>query len=395
MIELGFQCFDTDNHYYEAEDAFTRHMDPKLAKRGIVWVTLNGRRRIIIDGKLDRFIQNPTFDPVTKPGALDAYFRGRNPQGKSMAELFGDLEPIRQEYRDRDARLALLDEQGLEAALLFPTLGVGVEQPLRRNADLAHACLHAFNCWLDEDWGFAHRDRLFAVPMLSLMDPERAVQELDWALARGARIVHLRPAPVPSPGGSRSPGDPLHDPFWARVNEAGITVAFHAGDSGYGRHAAEWERRGPMEAFRGYAFAQVTQAGRAIFDTLAALIVHGVFRRHPRVRVASIENGSEWVPWLLRNLKKAHAQMPWEFHEPPLDSFRRHVFVAPYYEDDVRALADEIGVANVLLGSDFPHAEGLARPLSFVDELRGFDDREIRLVMRENGRRLVTPGALA
>jgi predicted TIM-barrel fold metal-dependent hydrolase len=87
--------------------------------------------------------------------------------------------------------------------------------------------------------------------------------------------------------------------------------------------------------------------------------------------------------------------MPWEFHEPPLDSFRRHVFVAPYYEDDVRALADEIGVSNVLLGSDFPHAEGLARPLSFVDELRGFDEREIRLVMRENGRRLVTPGALA
>jgi predicted TIM-barrel fold metal-dependent hydrolase len=394
VSELGFQAFDCDNHYYEAEDAFTRHMDPKLARRGVQWALVNGKKRLLVDGKLDRFIPNPTFDPVARAGSLDAYFRGKNPEGRSMAELFGDLEPIRPEYRDREARLKRMDEQGLEAILLFPTLGVGIEQPLRRSADVAHASLHAFNRWLDEDWGFAWRDRLFAVPMLTLMDPARAVEELEWVLGRGARIVHLRPAPVPDRGGSRSPGDPIHDPFWARVNEAGISVALHAGDSGYGRHVAEWERSGPLNAFRGYAFGSVTQAGRAIFDALAALLIHGVFHRHPRVRVASIENGSEWVPWLLRNLRKAHGQMPWEFHEPPQDTFRRHVFVAPYYEDDIRALADEIGVDNVLFGSDFPHAEGLAEPTSFVGDLRGFAPGEIRRIMQENGRRLVTPGAL-
>jgi predicted TIM-barrel fold metal-dependent hydrolase len=209
-------------------------------------------------------------------------------------------------------------------------------------------------------------------------------------------MVHLRPAPVPRSGGSISPADPAFDPFWARVNEAGITVAFHAGDSGYGRHAAAWENRTPyMEAFRGYAFGQVTQAGRAIYDTFASLIIHGVFRRHPRVRVCSIENGSEWVGMLLKKLAKAHGQMPWEFAEDPVETFKRHVSVAPYYEDDILELADRIGAGQVLMGSDWPHAEGLADPIRFVDDLPGFSADDVRLVMRENTRRLVTPGALA
>jgi predicted TIM-barrel fold metal-dependent hydrolase len=391
MRELGFQAFDADNHYYEALDAFTRHMDRKLARRGVQWVEINGRKRILVGGKLDRFIPNPTFDPVAKPGSLDAYFRGRNPEGKSMAELFGDLEPIRAAYRDRDARLALMDEQGIESILLFPTLGVGIEQPLRHDAEATHASLRAFNRWLDEDWGFNHRDRLYAVPMLSLMDVDEAVAELEWVLSRDARVVHLRSAPVPGAAGSRSPGDPAFDSFWARVNEAGVAVAFHAGDSGYGKYAAAWEGRRSMEAFRGYAFGSVTQADRAIYDVMAALVIHGVFQRFPNVRVCSIENGSEWVGPLLRKLDKCFGQMPMVFSEPPRDTFRRHVWVAPYYEDDVPALADLIGPDHVLFGSDFPHAEGLADPLRFLDELEGFGPDDVRLVMRDNQRNLVQP----
>ena len=395
MPELGFRCFDADNHYYEALDAFTRHLDPKLRRRAVQWVTLDGRQRLLVGGRLDRFIPNPTFDPVARPGSLDAYFRARNPEGREMAELFGALEPIRPEYRDREARLARMDAQGLEAVFLFPTLGVGIEEPLRGDAEITHATLHAFNQWLDDDWGFAHRGRIFAAPMISLMDPAKAAAELEWCLARGARLVHLRPAPVPGLPHSRSPGDRAFDPFWARVNEAGIAVAFHAGDSGYGRYTSDWEPRGQMEAFRATPFGSVVQSDRPIFDTMAALIVHGVFARFPRVRVCSIENGSEWMKPLLRKLGRAFGQMPRAFAEPPVDTVRRHVFVAPYYEDDIRGLADAIGVEHVLLGSDWPHAEGLAEPLRFVDDLEGFDAREIRLVMRENAARLVAPAPTA
>jgi hypothetical protein len=157
MAEPGFALFDCDNHYYEALDAFTRHMDPRLAKRAVAWAEIDGRRRLLVAEKVNRFIPNPTFDPVSKPGVLEKFFRGDNPEGLDIRAAFGELEPIRPEYRDREARLLRMDEQGLEACLLFPTLGVGIEHALRHDAALTTATLRAFNRWLDEDWGFAHR----------------------------------------------------------------------------------------------------------------------------------------------------------------------------------------------------------------------------------------------
>jgi predicted TIM-barrel fold metal-dependent hydrolase len=387
---LAYPAFDCDNHYYEALDAFTRHMDPRLAKKAVQWVEIDGRKRLLVAERINRFIPNPTFDPVAKAGCLDRFFRGDNPDGLDIRAAFGALEPIRPAYRNREARLALMDEQGIDGCLLFPTLGVGIEHPLRHDADLTHATLHAFNRWLDDDWGFAWRERLFAAPMLSLMDVKQAVAELEWVLERDARVVLLRAAPVPG-ARRRSLGDREFDPFWARVNEAGITVAFHSGESGYGEYASHWGEREDLEAFGGGPFRSVTQTDRSIYDAMAALIIHGVFQRFPNVRVCSIENGSDWVHGLLSKLKKAERMNVRAFHEPPVEAFRRHVAVAPYYEEDVRALADLIGIENVLLGSDFPHAEGLADPLSFLDELEGFAPAEVRLVMRENGLRLVKP----
>ncbi len=67
--------------------------------------------------------------------------------------------------------------------------------------------------------------------------------------------------------------------------------------------------------------------------------------------------------------------------------------MAPYYEDDLPRLRDALGVDHMLFGSDFPHGEGLQEPCSFVDDLGGFSDEEVRLVMRENGLKLIQPAA--
>ena len=128
---------------------------------------------------------------------------------------------------------------------------------------------------------------------------------------------------------------------------------------------------------------------RAIYDTMASLIVHGVFHRHPTLRVASIENGSDWVAPLAKKLRKKANQMPQAFPEDPLDVLRRNVWVTPYYEEDLRALADLIGVDKVLFGSDWPHGEGLTSPVDFTKELEGFSDAEVFKVMRDNARVLL------
>ena len=77
------------------------------------------------------------------------------------------------------------------------------------------------------------------------------------------------------------------------------------------------------------------------------------------------------------------------FTEDPLDTVKRHVWVTPYYEDDLRRLADTIGVERVLFGSDWPHGEGLAEPASFVDELTEFSPDEVQRIMRDNCAELV------
>jgi hypothetical protein len=104
--------FDADNHYYEAVDAFTRHLDPALGRRIVQWAEIDGRKYQVIGGKVNHAVVNPTFDPIAKAGAMSEYFRG-NASGKSPMEYLREREPIRAEYRDRDARLQVMDEQGV------------------------------------------------------------------------------------------------------------------------------------------------------------------------------------------------------------------------------------------------------------------------------------------
>jgi predicted TIM-barrel fold metal-dependent hydrolase len=225
--------------------------------------------------------------------------------------------------------------------------------------------------------------------MLSLADPEAALAELDSLIERDARMVHMRPAPVPGDSGtSRSFGDKVHDPVWSRLAEASIPVAFHLGDSGYEAFSAAWGGQAQFEAFTkggsSTVLAKILTSDRAIHDTMASMIVDGVFYRHPTLRVASIENGSDWVALLVKRLKKQANQTPWFFEDDPLDVVRRNIWVTPYYEEDIRALADLIGVERVLFGSDWPHGEGLAEPTHFVKELHDFSEGEVRKVMRDN-----------
>ena len=102
-----------------------------------------------------------------------------------------------------------MDAQGVEAAWLFPSQGVCMEGPMQPDIEASIEVLRAFNRWLDDDWGFAYKDRIFAVPFLTLSDVERAVSELEWCLDRGARIITIRNGPVFTPEGLRSPADPF------------------------------------------------------------------------------------------------------------------------------------------------------------------------------------------
>lgn len=75
MTELDFQPFDCDNHYYEAIDAFTRHLDPAHGPRCVQWAEIGKRKYHVVGGKISRAVTNATFDPIAMPGAMYEYFR--------------------------------------------------------------------------------------------------------------------------------------------------------------------------------------------------------------------------------------------------------------------------------------------------------------------------------
>ena len=66
---LGYSLIDADNHYYEAEDAFTRHGDESV-KRYVRWIQEGKRRKLVFGDQIADTPANPTFNPIAKAGAF-------------------------------------------------------------------------------------------------------------------------------------------------------------------------------------------------------------------------------------------------------------------------------------------------------------------------------------
>jgi predicted TIM-barrel fold metal-dependent hydrolase len=383
--------FDADNHYYEARDAFTRHLPPGMAERTVMEVTINGRVRHLIGGRLNHAVTNPTFDPVSKPGALYGYFRG-NPEGKDLRALLSDAEPIRAEYREPEARVKVMDSQQISAAWLFPTLGVMYEEALKHDPEAVGVAFRSFNRWLDEDWGLDHQGRVLAAPYISLADADWAVEELRWALGRGARVVCLRPVAPTCADGSCSPGDARFDPFWGLANEAGITIAVHGGETGYSSHGYAADG---MAVFANRLSAlklllDEVNIERPIMDFLAALICDRVFERFPNLRVASIENGSGYLSGLFSRLRGLDRKLPGYFAQDPVATFMDHVWISPFWEEHIEDVIELVGPDRVLFGSDWPHVEGLPQPVQYLDEIANLSDDVRRRLVHDNADALST-----
>jgi predicted TIM-barrel fold metal-dependent hydrolase len=251
--------------------------------------------------------------------------------------------------------------------------------------------VHAVNEWVHDTWTFDYQNRLFAVPVITLPIVEEAIKELKWVLDRGARTILIRPAPVTGLRGPRSFGLPEFDPFWGLVQEAGVPVCMHASFPPLNHYYEMWEPGRTDNAFEPTPLKNLLIQHREIEDALAALLCQGTLSRFPELKVASVENGSGWVPHLLRELDHAYRKQPHEFAEHPVEVFRRNVWVNPFWEDDVAELVQYLGADHVMFGSDYPHPEGLAEPLQYFEFLdkAQVSDADQRLIMSDNANRLL------
>jgi predicted TIM-barrel fold metal-dependent hydrolase len=391
------KVFDADNHYWETSDAFIRYRSTEFADRGVVVREVDGRMRYVVHGDLHPWIPGPgDASPRPEPGA----FLDRS--GRSISEMLTAEDPGQHpEWFNRDARLPVMDRQGVEACFMFPSQGVCMEGPMQPDVDAILDIFRAFNRWIDDEWGFAYKDRIFGAAYLTLSDLEAALKELEWVLDCGGRIIAVRPGPVFTPKGWKSPADPTFDAFWARVAEARLVVACHPGfDDGYrdveNATARSWgyeSRRhvGSVSSLNFYEPVVGALMGhRLIHDFMVVITAHGLFERHPGLRFASIENGVGWVPDAIRTLRRLSGTGEYGTTGTHLvDQFHEHVWVTPFTDDDVAALLEHVPVERVLFGSDYPHAEGFAEPKQFYTLLEGVSAEDQHRIMGDNARELM------
>ena len=296
---------------------------------------------------------------------MKAFLRGDTDEGGSPS-----LSPINAlavpEFVERGARLAKMDAQGVEACLILPTTGVGVEPQLRETPAVLYPSLRAFNRWLEEDWGFGTNGRIYGAPLLSLFDLEAAIAELERVLARGARFAVLTAGPV----AGRSPADPYFDPFWARCEEAGLNVVYHIGRTPFSEmYNPAWGLR-PHPPSHRHSLMEwaLSFTERPVVDT-----THRADRRQPvrplpapahpqrRVRLelgraAGAQARPPGAPVQQGHVALRHATAQAERHASGRTSgWRRSSRTTS------SRLAHLIGAGHVLGGSDYPHPGRPAR----------------------------------
>ena len=282
-----------------------------------------------------------------------------------------------------------MDELGVDRTLMFPTLASLLEERMRDDPELIHAAIHSLNQWMHEEWTFNYEDRIFATPVITLPIVEKAIEELEWVLERGAKTVLIRPAPVPGFRGSRSFGYPEFDPFWQAVVDADILVSMHSSDSGYSRYPNEWTGPSEMLPFRLDSFRYMT-GGHRPMDAMAAFVCHGVFTRFPGSPDRLHRERRRLGPCLRHHLEDTYRKMPHAFDGRPGRAFKHNVYVSPFHEDDLEEIIDVIGADHVLFGSDYPHPEGLAEPCSYVDHLpEGLAEEDVGKIMGGNLARIM------
>jgi predicted TIM-barrel fold metal-dependent hydrolase len=336
----AYNVIDADGHILEPLDLWDTYMDPEFREpRPRFVIDDNGKERLSVEGKL---LGNPRG--IGSLGSVGVR------QGIVKANTLKYAEGRKGGF-DPHARIVDMDADGIDAAFLYPSLGLfagAVEDP-----GLAAAMCRAYNRWL-ADYCKPYPDRLFGVAMLPMQSVELAVDEMRHAREKlGMRGGFLRPNPY---HGKKMINDPMYEPFWAMAEALDFSIGFHEGSTT------------AMPTVGVDRFEEDRAARHMVSHTmemmLAALSViwGGVVDRHPRLRVAFLESGGGWIaPWLDRMDRHFDDQ---GFNESapktrPSEPFQRNCWISfEPVESSIAVLAGYIGPHKILWATDYPHSDG-------------------------------------
>ena len=316
------------------------------------------------------------FAPVVDDAMARAEARRASPEEAARAEerLMQDKGWHALGAFDSEERRRVLDLLGVDGQLVFATFAAS--QFTGRDVGLLYAGAAAQNRAMER---FCSADeRLLAVALVPLVDPERALDLAGDAIAGGCAAVM-----VPSTAaGDRAPTHPDLDPFWEALASAGVPFVLHVGGGGrlldpafHNNGMPVTDHLGGGENVRSKDFLAVPHSPELFLGTL---IFDGLFDRFPALRGGCIEQGAGWVvSWLryldfgVRAFRRTEEPLR-RLERSPSEYVRRHLKFTPFPGEPVGWMIEQAGPELFMFSTDFPHPEGSRDPLGkFESELAG------------------------
>ncbi len=353
------EVIDVDGHVWEPDDAWEQHLDAAFLDR---------RPRIVRDDRgTTRYLLEDRLMPVgTGRGAWA-------PEGFREASLHrpGGVDP--------QARLVDMDTDGIDVAVLYGTLALGLWSI--RDLELQVACCRAFNDWL-AGYCAADPSRLRAAAALPLASIDDAVAEAERAVTElGAVTLTVHGAIT-----GRNLDDPSLFPLYEAAERLDVPLGVHAGGTGLA-----------VDRFVDqYALVHACAFPMDVMLGVTTLLGGGVLERFPRLRVALLEAGCGWFPSFLERLdehyEKRGAEMPVHRRPSEFVAEGRVVISCEPEEHGIAYAVDRLGPGVVVYASDYPHWDAeFPGSVAEVRDREDLDPDARRAILAGNARRLLGP----
>jgi predicted TIM-barrel fold metal-dependent hydrolase len=375
---------DADSHWSEPADLFTKRAPAAFKDRVPHVEEVDGQPMWVFDGH-----------PLGRYSAAGVIGRDGTKESAHTALFEWPHDQIHVGAYDPQVRLQVLDECGIDAQVIFPsTIGLG-GQDLGAVEDqaLCRLAVEIYNDGMAEIQAESG-NRLLPLPIMPAWDVDTCIVEARRVAGLGARGVNMTsdPQDLDAPDLANR----AWDPFWDVCAELQLPVHFHIGASVtgmafYGKYP--WPSH-PQNT-------QLAIGGTLLFignaRVVTNLILSGMFDRHPDLKMASVESGIGWIPFILETLDYEMAEnAPQELaqlQKKPSEYFRSNLYATFWFEKNrnkLPELIEAVGEDNILFETDFPHPTCMyPKPLETVAEkMATLSPEARRKILGENARKL-------
>ena len=335
---------DVDGHIMEPPDLFENNLEPKYRDRAY---------KLVLD---DQGVEHPVMDNVwlddTRPvGTVSVYGAVDKPMEDYLA---GKVH-----YRDSmvpgawvpEERLKVMDQEGIDIALFYPSLGLDWESS-SNDADLVAAHCRVYNDWLI-DFCSTDPSRLVPIAHVSFMDVEQAVAETRRVAGLGAKGLMLLAFP---PRNGSPYGEPMFDPIWAEAASLGLPVGVHVHGGGT-RFGGDYFYPHPWKASWWWWFVT---AAEFVVDTMTSLFQGGLFDRFPNLQVIALEAGCGWLAYWLERMDEYFERYGFQtsMQLKPSEYFNRQCWISMEPSEKIGlTMMQLLGADRFLWASDYPHSD--------------------------------------